>query len=125
MANAKRTGWAVLKFMKLQRLHHLAVSQVVVIVINWIAKHRHKLRWRFIRGKEEFMRSGEIVSRQLGVALQSILKLHGALLKKPEPVPANSNDVKWKWFKVKVNLLLIFIYIVNHSLIETKFVPFI
>ena len=31
-------------FMKLQQLHYLAAAQVIVIVINWIAKRRNKLK---------------------------------------------------------------------------------
>ncbi|XP_039119008.1 uncharacterized protein LOC120255179 [Dioscorea cayenensis subsp. rotundata] len=49
--------------------------------------------------KREFVRSGETISRQFGLVLLSVLRLHTELFKKPDPVPQDSTDLRWKWFK--------------------------
>ncbi|TXG69515.1 hypothetical protein EZV62_004450 [Acer yangbiense] len=41
------------------------------------------------------MRSGETVSRYFHNVLHSVIRLHGELLKPPEPVPENSTDESW------------------------------
>ena len=51
--------------------------------------------------KCQIARSGEIVSRQFHSVLNSVLKLHNILLRKPEPILENSTDERWKWFKVQ------------------------
>ncbi|TXG62851.1 hypothetical protein EZV62_009845 [Acer yangbiense] len=45
------------------------------------------------------MRSGETVSKYFHNVLHSVIRLHGELLKRPEPIPENSIDERWKWFK--------------------------
>lgn len=57
---------------------NIDIEKKVAIFLYAISNH---LKNRVL--KREFARSVEIVNRQFGVVLQSILKLHGVLLKKP------------------------------------------
>ncbi|KAK2653535.1 hypothetical protein Ddye_013391 [Dipteronia dyeriana] len=45
------------------------------------------------------MRSGETVSKYFHNVLYSVIRLHGELLKHPEPIHENSTDERWRWFK--------------------------
>nr|XP_048319491.1 uncharacterized protein LOC125418859 [Ziziphus jujuba var. spinosa] len=46
-----------------------------------------------------FYRSGETVSRYFNLVLNGVLRLHGILLRQPEPVSDNCLDDRWKMFK--------------------------
>ena len=74
---------------------NMNVEEMVAIFLYIISHHAKN---RII--KREFVRSGETVSRQFGLVLNSILRLQAVLLKKPKHVLENSTDFKWKWFKV-------------------------
>nr|XP_048332858.1 uncharacterized protein LOC125423240 [Ziziphus jujuba var. spinosa] len=49
-----------------------------------------------------FNRSGETVSRYFNSVLNGVLRLHGSLLRHPEPVSDNCSDDRWKMFKIHV-----------------------
>ncbi|KAL5581332.1 hypothetical protein UlMin_013774 [Ulmus minor] len=49
--------------------------------------------------KFQFLRSGETAIKYFHNVLHLGIRLHGELLKKPEPVLENSTDEIWKWFK--------------------------
>ncbi|KAL5543802.1 hypothetical protein UlMin_007586 [Ulmus minor] len=86
------------------------VEEMVAIFLHIIS---HDVKNRIMRS--QFARSAETVSRQFKVVLNSILRLHEVLLKKPKPVLDDSTDNRWKWFKnclgaldgtyIKVNVL--------------------
>ncbi|XP_062080258.1 protein ALP1-like [Humulus lupulus] len=73
---------------------YLQVDEQVAMFLHVIAHH---VKNRVIRFR--FMRSGETISKFFHNVLHSIIRLHGALLKRPEPVVENSTDERWKWFK--------------------------
>lgn len=79
---------------------YLQVDEQVAMFLHVIAHH---VKNRVIRFR--FMRSGETISKFFHNVLHSIIRLHGALLKRPEPVVENSTDERWKWFKVYYILL--------------------
>ncbi|XVF07647.1 hypothetical protein REPUB_Repub06bG0157500 [Reevesia pubescens] len=89
---------------------NMNIEEMVAIFLYIISHHAKN---RII--KREFVKSGETVSRQFGVVLNSVLRLQAVLLKSPEHVLENSTDFRWKWFKnclgaldgtyVKVNAL--------------------
>lgn len=69
----------------------LLVDEKVVMFLHIIAHHVIN---RVITFK--FMRSGQSVGKYFHDVLYSILRLHGELLKQPDPVPENSTDERWK-----------------------------
>ena len=79
---------------------YLQVDEQVAMFLHIIAHH---VKNRVI--KFRFMRSGETVSKYFHNVLHSIIRLHGELLKRPEPILEDSTDKKWKWFKVYLYLL--------------------
>lgn len=80
---------------KLRGTTNVEVEEMVAIFLHILA---HDVKNRVVR--RNFVRSGETISRYFNIVLNSVLRLHELLLKKPEPVPANSLDEKWRWFKV-------------------------
>ncbi|TYK15225.1 retrotransposon protein [Cucumis melo var. makuwa] len=48
---------------------------------------------------QEFVRSGETVSRHFNLILLALLGLHDELIKKPVPVTNNCTDQRWKCFE--------------------------
>ena len=76
----------------------MLIDEQVAIFLHIIAHH---VKNRVI--KFEFSRSGETISRHFKAVLNSIIRLQGELLKRPDPVLANSMDERWKWFKVCYN----------------------
>ena len=87
---------------------NMNVEEMVAIFLYIISHHAKN---RIL--KREFVRSGETVSRQFTVVLNSILRLHSVLLKNPEHVDENCNDPRWKWFKVIYQFAKVFTSIVN------------
>lgn len=73
---------------------HLCVDEQVAMFLHILAHH---MKNRVIKFK--FMRSGQTISKYFHDVLHSIIRLHGELLKRPEPVLENSTDERWKWFK--------------------------
>ncbi|XP_060962716.1 uncharacterized protein LOC133028952 isoform X5 [Cannabis sativa] len=73
---------------------YLQVDEQVAMFLHVIAHH---VKNRVVRFR--FMRSGETISKYFHNVLHSIIRLHGELLKRPEPVLENSTDERWKWFK--------------------------
>ncbi|GMP45289.1 hypothetical protein CsSME_00013866 [Camellia sinensis var. sinensis] len=45
------------------------------------------------------MRSGQTISKHFNNVLKAVLRLHGLLLKKLEPITANCTDDKWSCFQ--------------------------
>ncbi|KAM6567127.1 hypothetical protein CsatA_026255 [Cannabis sativa] len=74
---------------------YLQVDEQVAMFLHVIAHH---VKNRVVRFR--FMRSGDTISKYFHNVLHSIIRLHGELLKRPEPVLENSTDERWKWFKV-------------------------
>ncbi|KAG6530867.1 hypothetical protein ZIOFF_004628 [Zingiber officinale] len=79
---------------KLKGNRNMSINELVISFLHIIA-HNVKNRVR----KRQIARSGETISRQFHLVLNSIMRLHNILLKKPEPIPENCTDVRWKWFK--------------------------
>ncbi|CAL1353622.1 unnamed protein product [Linum trigynum] len=73
---------------------NMEIDEMVAIFLYTIA-HNEKNRQNQIT----FRRSGETISRVIKVVLNSVLKLHPILLRKPKPVLEDSEDPKWKHFK--------------------------
>ncbi|XVF45324.1 hypothetical protein PTKIN_Ptkin02bG0196700 [Pterospermum kingtungense] len=78
----------------LKETKHMSVEEMVVNFLHIIAHHTKN---RVI--KSQVVRSGETISRQFNVILNSILRLHSLLFKKPMPIGDNSTNSRWKWFK--------------------------
>ncbi|KAG6507485.1 hypothetical protein ZIOFF_032832 [Zingiber officinale] len=79
---------------QLQGTRNMSVSELVISFLHIIA---HNVKNRVV--KQQTSRSGETVSRQFHLVLNSVLRLHNILLEKPEPIPENHTDERWKWFK--------------------------
>ncbi|KAL5813872.1 hypothetical protein ACOSQ4_024513 [Xanthoceras sorbifolium] len=73
----------------------VTVDEQVCIFLHILAHH---VKNRTIRNR--FLRSGETISRYFNLVLQAVLRLHGILLKFPEPVSEDSIDPRWRYFKV-------------------------
>ena len=74
---------------------YLQVDEQVAMFLHTIAHHEKNRVINF-----HFMRSGQTVSKYFHNVLHSIIRLHGVLFVRPEPVADNSTDDRWKWFKV-------------------------
>nr|XP_048330698.1 protein ALP1-like [Ziziphus jujuba var. spinosa] len=72
----------------------VTLEEQVCIFLHIIAHHT-KNRTIITR----FNRSGETVSRYFNSVLNGVLRLHGTLLRHPEPVSDNCSDDRWKIFK--------------------------
>ncbi|XP_019158456.1 PREDICTED: uncharacterized protein LOC109155190 [Ipomoea nil] len=70
------------------------IDEMVISFLHIVA---HNIKNRVL--KRQTARSGETISRQFHAVLNSILRLHNMLLRKPEPIPDNSTYERWKWFK--------------------------
>ena len=69
---------------RLAPIKNMNVEEMVAIFLYFISHHVENriIKW-------EFVRSGETVSRQFGLVLNSILRLQAMLLNKPKHVPKN------------------------------------
>uniref|UniRef100_A0A9I9E9G1 DUF8040 domain-containing protein n=1 Tax=Cucumis melo TaxID=3656 RepID=A0A9I9E9G1_CUCME len=67
------------------------VEEMVAMYLHILA---HDVKNRVIQ--REFMRSGEIISRHFNMVLLAVIRLHGELLKKPQPVPNDCTDQRWR-----------------------------
>ncbi|XP_031101555.1 protein ALP1-like [Ipomoea triloba] len=72
----------------------MTIDEMVISFLHIIA---HNIKNRVL--KRQIARSGETVSRQFHAVLNSVLRLHDIMFRKPEPIPDNSTDDRWKWFK--------------------------
>ncbi|KAG6473458.1 hypothetical protein ZIOFF_067374 [Zingiber officinale] len=72
----------------------MSINELVISFLHIIA---HNVKNRVL--KRQTARSSETISRQFHLVLNSILRLHNILLKKPESIPENCTDDRWKWFK--------------------------
>ncbi|KAG6497533.1 hypothetical protein ZIOFF_045434 [Zingiber officinale] len=79
---------------KLKGNRNISINELVISFLHIIT---HNVKNRVL--KRQTARSGETISRQFHLVLNSILRLHNILLKKPEPIPENCTDERWKWFK--------------------------
>ncbi|XP_008777637.2 uncharacterized protein LOC103697538 [Phoenix dactylifera] len=70
------------------------VEEMIAIFLHIIS---HDVNNRII--KRQVTRSSETISRQFHAVLNSLLRLHSMLLRKPEAVMENCTDERWKWFK--------------------------
>ncbi|KAL7215875.1 hypothetical protein ACSBR1_027925 [Camellia fascicularis] len=61
---------------------------------NVLAHHTKNRKIKF-----NFMRSGQTISKHFNNVLKAVLRLHGLLLKKPEPITANCTDDRWSCFQ--------------------------
>ena len=68
--------------------------------------------------KFHFMRSGQMVSKNFHNVLHSIIRLHGVLFVRPEPVADSSTDERWKWFKVRTYFCVMFKMDSTHGVIS-------
>ncbi|XP_020098382.1 uncharacterized protein LOC109717116 [Ananas comosus] len=73
---------------------NMSLEEIVAMFLYTLAHHQKN---RTIANY--FDRSGETVSRQFNLCLMAILKLHGKLLKSPEPISNDCTDENWKDFK--------------------------
>lgn len=80
---------------KLKDNKNMTVEDMVVSFLHIIA---HNVKNRVL--KRQIAWSSDTISRQFHSVLNSILRLHDIMLRKPEPIPDNSTDDRWKWFKV-------------------------
>ncbi|XP_031116589.1 uncharacterized protein LOC116020245 [Ipomoea triloba] len=94
-------GRALAKLCDLLRTHgnlkdsrNATIDEMVISFLHIVA---HNIKNRVL--KRQTTRSGETISRQFHAVLNSILRLHNMLLRKPEPIQDNSVDERWKWFK--------------------------
>ncbi|XP_019162170.1 PREDICTED: uncharacterized protein LOC109158726 [Ipomoea nil] len=99
--NCRMDRRALAKLCDLLRTHgnlkdsrNATIDEMVISFLHIVA---HNIKNRVL--KRQTARSGEIISRQFHAVLNSILRLHNMLLRKPEPIPDNSTDERWKWFK--------------------------
>ena len=74
---------------------YLQVNGQVAMFLHTIGHH---VKNRVI--KFQFIRSGETISKYFHNVFHSIIRLHGELLVRPEPIPEDSTDERWRWFKV-------------------------
>lgn len=81
---------------------YVSVEEQVATFLGILAHHKKNRVVGF-----DFRRSGQTISYYLHKVLKAILKLHGILLVKPEPVQEDCDDPRWKWFKVIFVILLI------------------
>ncbi|KAG6469112.1 hypothetical protein ZIOFF_073810 [Zingiber officinale] len=79
---------------KLKGNRNMSINELVISFLHIIA---HNVKNRVL--KRQTARSGETISRHFHLVLNSIMRLHNILLKKPEPIPENCTDDRWKWFK--------------------------
>ncbi|KAL6529587.1 hypothetical protein OROGR_015210 [Orobanche gracilis] len=86
-------GWLV-------TTRNVTVKEVVAHFLHVLG---HDLKNRTMQAL--FARSGETVSRQFHVALESVLKLGGCYIKKVDHTTNYANDPKWKWFEHVVGAL--------------------
>lgn len=82
---------------------YVTVEEQVAMFLGVLAHHKKNRVVGF-----DFWRSGETISRYIHTVLKAILKLHGLLLVKPDPVPEDCNDSRWKWFKVIIYIVFRF-----------------
>ncbi|CAL1354871.1 unnamed protein product [Linum trigynum] len=73
---------------------NIEIDEMVAIFLYTIA-HNEKNRQLQVT----FRRSGETICKVIKTVLNSVLKLHSLLLRKPKPVLEDSDDPKWKHFK--------------------------
>ncbi|GMI86573.1 hypothetical protein HRI_002326600 [Hibiscus trionum] len=99
--NCRMDRRAFLKLCHLLKCHgglkesrHMCMKEMVITFLHIIAHHTKN---RVL--KRQTARSGETISRVFHAVLNSVLKLHLILLRKPEPIQENSTDDRWKWFK--------------------------
>lgn len=85
---------------------NMSLEEIVAMFLYTLAHHQKN---RTIANY--FDRSGETVSRQFNLCLRAILKLHGKLLKSPEPISGDCTDENWKDFKV-YNIIFFIIFII-------------
>ncbi|KAG6482883.1 hypothetical protein ZIOFF_059522 [Zingiber officinale] len=79
---------------KLKGNRNMSINELVISFLHIIA---HNVKNRVL--KRQTARSGETISRQFHLVLNSIMRLHNILLKKSEPILENCTDDRWKWFK--------------------------
>ncbi|KAL7199811.1 hypothetical protein ACSBR2_022001 [Camellia fascicularis] len=73
---------------------YVVLEEQVAMFFNVIAHHTKNRKIKF-----NFMRSGQTVSKHFNNVLKAVLRLHGLLLKKPEPITANCTDDRWSCFQ--------------------------
>ncbi|CAL5336749.1 unnamed protein product [Camellia sinensis] len=66
---------------------YVVLEEQVAMFFNVLAHHT----------KFNFMRSGPTVSKHFNNVLKAVLRLHGLLLKKPEPIADNCTDDRWSY----------------------------
>ncbi|KAA0041773.1 retrotransposon protein [Cucumis melo var. makuwa] len=70
------------------------IEEIVAMFLHVLA---HDVKNRVIQ--QEFVRSGETVSRHFNIVLLAVLRLYEELIKRPVPVTSNCNDQRWKCFE--------------------------
>ena len=81
---------------------NMSLEEIVALFLYVLAHHKKNRTISLL-----FLRSGETISRQFNNCLLAILKLHGLLLKKPEPITEACEDYRWKSFKVLPPFLIV------------------
>ena len=79
----------------LSNSRHVLLKEKVAMFL-YVIGHDHKNRVV----KNNFIRSGQTVSRHFNAVLNGVMDLHGELLKAPEPVTLSNADDRWRFFQV-------------------------
>lgn len=83
---------------------YVSVEEQVALFLGILSHHKKNRVVGF-----DFCRSGQTISHYLHVVLIALLKLHGILLVKPQPVTDDCDDPRWKWFKVYIFMFSFFV----------------
>ncbi|OAY79345.1 hypothetical protein ACMD2_13137 [Ananas comosus] len=83
---------------RLSGTRNIAIEEMVSFFLHIIA---HDVKNRVI--KRQFVKSGKTISRHFSNVLIAILRCHGILLRKSEPISENLTDERRKWFKSHPN----------------------
>nr|GEW88026.1 hypothetical protein [Tanacetum cinerariifolium] len=72
----------------------MTLEEIVALFLYVLAHHKKNRTISLL-----FLRSGETISRQFNRCLLAILKLHGELLQKPQPITEDCDSDRWRSFK--------------------------
>ncbi|GKB54282.1 ALP1-like protein [Tanacetum coccineum] len=73
---------------------NMTLEEIVALFLYVLAHHKKNRTISLL-----FLRSGETISRQFNRCLLAILKLHGELLQKPQPITEDCDSDRWRSFK--------------------------
>ncbi|KAL7243005.1 hypothetical protein ACSBR1_015420 [Camellia fascicularis] len=73
---------------------YVIIEEQVAMFLNVLAHHTKNRKIKF-----NFLQSGQTVSKHFNNVLKAVLRLHGLLLKKLEPITTNCTDDRWSYFQ--------------------------